>query len=154
MALVQIQENNAPPIGPGKWRVDLFKSLPWLKRLVKMRSFQFLVTLPTLIGFFAFLLAGIYGSPVGSHNIIVVFVWILWWFVLITALVPFGSRVWCTVCPLPTMGEWMQRRALVTVRTGNTPGTRNQLYGQLRRWPKKLSNIWMQNIGFMCLATF
>ncbi|HET6383717.1 MAG TPA: 4Fe-4S binding protein [Armatimonadota bacterium] len=154
MALVQIQENNTPPIKPGPWRLDLFQALPWLKRLVKMRSFQFLVTLPTLIGFFAFLLAGIFGTPVGSHNIIVVFVWILWWFVLITLLVPFGSRVWCTICPLPTLGEWMQRRSLVTVRSGNTPGTRNQLYGGLRRWPKKLSNIWMQNIGFMCLATF
>lgn len=136
------------------WRLDLFAKVPWLKWFVKLRSFQFLLILPNLFFFYILLLAGIFGSPVGNRNIIIVFVWILWWFILIAVLVPFGSRVWCTMCPLPSVGEWLQRRALIRVRSGRSPGTRNQLFGLLKRWPKKLSNIWLQDIGFLALCTF
>ncbi|MBI3950833.1 MAG: 4Fe-4S binding protein, partial [Acidobacteria bacterium] len=136
------------------WRLDLFATLPWLKRLVRWRSFQFVVILPNLLLFYLFILAGLFGSPIGNRNIIIVFVWILWWFVLITALVPFGSRLWCTMCPLPFFGDWVQRRALVRVRTGKTVGLKNQFFGLNKRWPRRLSNIWLQNVGFLFLATF
>ncbi|HZT44377.1 MAG TPA: 4Fe-4S binding protein [Chthonomonadaceae bacterium] len=135
-------------------RVDLFAKAPWLARLVKLRSFPAMLIIPNLIMFWIFLLAGIFGSPVGSRNIMIVFIWILWWFALIAVLVPFGSRLWCTMCPLPFFGDWVQRHAVVTVRKGNSAGTRNQLFGRLQVWPKKLSNIWAQNIGFLCLASF
>src|SRR5574340_830403 len=87
-------------------RFNLFARWPWLKRLLQMRSFQFLVILPNLFMFYFFLLSALFGTPVGNRNIIIVFVWILWWFFLIVALVPFGSRIWCTVCPLPFFGDW------------------------------------------------
>ncbi len=136
------------------WRLDVFAQWPWLKRLVKMRSFQFLLILPNLFLFYFFLIAALFGTPVGNRNIIIVFVWILWWFVLIAAMVPFSSRSWCTICPLPFFGDWLQRRAVVKVRPGKTPGTENRFFGAWRRWPKQLSNIWPQNIGFLFLATF
>ncbi len=136
------------------WRFDVFAQWPWLKRLVRMRSFQFLVILPNLFMFYLFLIAGLFGTPVGNRNIIIVFVWILWWFVLITVLVPLGSRSWCTVCPLPFFGDWLQRRAVVKVRPGKSPGTANSFFGLHKRWPKALSNIWLQNFGFLFLATF
>ncbi len=135
-------------------RFDVFARWPWLKRLVRMRSFQFLVILPNLFMFYLFLIAGVWGTPVGNRNIIIVFVWILWWFLLITVLVPLGSRSWCTICPLPFFGDWLQRRAVVQVRPGKSPGTENTFYGLHRRWPKALSNIWLQNFGFLFLATF
>ncbi len=135
-------------------QIDLFKKIPFLKKLVKLRSFQFLVIAPNLILFYFFLLAGVFGSPVGNRNIIVIFVWILWWFVLITFLVPFGSRVWCTMCPFPFFGEWFQRRKLISVGTGKPSVGRNKMHGLRKRWPKRLSNIWLQNIGFLTLATF
>ena len=136
------------------WRVNLFEKFPRLKRLVKMRSFQFLLVFPNLVFFYLFLFAGVFGTPVGNRNIIIVFVWILWWFVLIAVMVPFGSRLWCAMCPLPFFGDWVQRRSLVQVRTGKSPGTANRFFGLHRRWPKSLSNIWLQNIGFLLLATF
>lgn len=135
-------------------RVDLFKKFPWLARLFKMRSFPAMLIIPNLIMFWVFVLAGLFGTPVGNRNIMIVFIWILWWFALIAVLVPFGSRLWCTMCPLPFVGDWVQRRSLIEVRPGSSIGTRNQLFGRLLRWPKKLSNIWVQNIGFLCLATF
>lgn len=136
------------------WRVNLFEKFPLLKRLVQARSFQFWMILPNLVLFYLFILSGLFGTPIGSHNIIIVFVWILWWFVLISVLVPLGGRVWCAMCPLPFFADWLQRRALVKVRTGNTVGLRNKLYGLNKRWPRALSNIWLQNFGFLFLAIF
>ena len=143
----------AEQTSPVAWRFDVFARWPWLKRLVRMRSFQFLVILPNLFMFYLFLIAGFWGTPVGNRNIIIVFVWILWWFVLITVMVPLGSRSWCTMCPLPFFGDWLQRRAVILVRPGKSPGTENTFYGRFKRWPKALSNIWLQNFGFLFLAT-
>ncbi len=136
------------------WRIDLFDRYPRFKRLVQARSLQFLLILPCFLFFYLIILAGLFGTPVGNHNISVVFVWILWWALLIALLVPFASRIWCTVCPLPIVGEWLQRMSLIRVRPGDSIGTRTRLFGLNRRWPKRLSNIWLQNIGFLCLAVF
>ncbi len=146
--LLRVIQPDVPPN-----RVDLFKKLPWLARLVKLRSFPNMLIIPNLIMFWVFLLAGLFGSPIGNRNVMIVFIWILWWFALIVVLVPFGSRLWCTMCPLPFFGDWFQRHAITHVRPGNSSGTRNQLFGRLHVWPKKLSNIWLQNIGFLCLAS-
>lgn len=147
-----------------RWRLDLLQALPPLKWLVRRRWFQFAIVFPNLLLFLFFLAAGVLGSPVGNRNIIIIFVWILWWFLLISVLVPFASRLWCAVCPFPFFGEWLQRRALVRVRAvdpkqkkKDAPGTvigRNRYFGQNRRWPKALSNIWIQNIFFLALCTF
>jgi ferredoxin len=134
-------------------RVDLFEKFKILKWMVKLRSFQFLAILPNLVLFYIFILAGIFGSPIGNANIIIVFVWILWWFLLISVMVPFVGRLWCLMCPLPAFGDWLQRLTLVSVRPGKTVGLNNKLFGLNKRWPKALSNIWLQNIGFLTLAT-
>jgi hypothetical protein len=134
-------------------KVDLFEKFKILKWLVKLRSFQFLAILPNLVLFYIFILAGIFGSPIGNANMIIVFVWILWWFLLISVMVPFVGRLWCLMCPLPAFGDWLQRLALIGVRPGKTVGLNNKLFGLNKRWPKALSNIWLQNIGFLTLAT-
>jgi polyferredoxin len=136
------------------FKLDVFALLPWLKEFCKWRSFQFLVVFPNLIIFIFFLYAGLFGSRVGNRNIIIIFVWIFWWFLLITLMVPFASRIWCTVCPFPFFGEWFQRKALIKVRSGKMGGLRNKMFGLNKRWPKKLSNIWLQNILFLGLCTF
>ncbi|MCQ9206259.1 MAG: 4Fe-4S binding protein, partial [Omnitrophica bacterium] len=114
-------------------QIDLFKKIPLLKKLVKLRSFQFLVIFPNLVLFYFFLLAGVFGSPVGNRNIIIVFVWILWWFALITFMVPFASRIWCAVCPFPFFGEWFQRRRLIGVAVGKPGVGRNRMWGLNKR---------------------
>ena len=145
---VPLQELEKP------WRFDVFRRWPWLKRLVRMRSFQYMLLLPNIFMFYLFLIAGVFGTPVGSRNIIIMYVWIFWWFILIALMVPLSARSWCTMCPLPFFGDWLQRRAVIKVRSGKSPGTENQFFGLHRRWPKKLSNIWLQNFGFLLLATF
>ncbi|MBM2814777.1 MAG: hypothetical protein HW421_1539 [Ignavibacteria bacterium] len=133
---------------------DLLKKSPLLKRILKARSFQFLVILPNLLVFYVIIIAGLIGTPVGNRNIAIVFIWILWWFLLIAIMVPFASRIWCTVCPLPFFGELFQRMALIMVRIGKTFNLRNKMFGFNLKWPKFLSNIWIQNIGFLTLCTF
>lgn len=135
-------------------RFDLLRAVPGLKWLLTRRWFQFAVVLPNLAFFYFFLIAGIFGSPVGNRNIVIIFVWILWWFLLIAVMVPFASRIWCTVCPIPFFGEWYQRRALIGARVGRPGVGRNRMWGLNKRWPRTLSNIWLQNIGFLLLCTF
>lgn len=128
-------------------RIDLFKKIPFLKRIARMRSFQFTVMLPGLALFILFIAAGLFGNTSGSQNIIIVFVWILWWFLLIVGLVPFLSRIWCLVCPFPGVGEWLQRKSFARANTG-------KLFGLNKKWPGKLRNIWIQNFGFLIMAIF
>lgn len=136
------------------FRLNLFEKIPGLRWFVGLRSFQFLLILPNMLVFQVIFLAGFFGTPVGNKNLAIVLIWIIWWFFLIAVMVPFASRIWCTVCPMPFFGDWVQRRALVKVRPGKRTGVKNRLYGLHIKWPKSLTNIWIQNIGFLTLCTF
>jgi hypothetical protein len=100
-----------------------------------------------LVGYVFAILAGLVGTPVGSHNFSIVFVWIAWWAILILVAVPFFGRGWCAVCPIPLPGEWLQRGA-VLAPPDKKPRWLN------RRWPRAFRSIWLQNISFLLLALF
>jgi ferredoxin len=121
--------------------------LPLLKSALKSRYPQLAVFIVMLAGYVFAILAGLIGTPVGSRNFSIVFVWIAWWAILILIAVPFFGRGWCAVCPIPLPGEWLQRGAILTP-PDKKPGWLNL------RWPKFLRNIWMQNISFLLLALF
>jgi polyferredoxin len=135
-------------------KIDLFDKIPLLKKFVKTRIFQNALVFPNLVVFYLIVIAGLIGTPVGNKNIAIVFIWILWWFLLIAIMVPFASRIWCTMCPLPFFGELFQRLSVIKVRPGKTGGIRNKLFGFNLNWPKRLRNIWVQNFGFLILCTF
>lgn len=126
--------------------VDLLERSPRLKRLLRSRSFQFLLIYPNFLIFYILVISAIFGHPLGNVNAAVVLIWILWWFALIAILVPIGARAWCTMCPLPAPGEWIQRRSVVKFRGLEKPR------GQNKQWPARLRNIWLQNSGFLGLA--
>ncbi len=132
------------------FRLDLFKVMPGLKWLLTRRWFQFGMILINLAALVLFLFAGFFGSPIGNHNIIITVVWILWWFVLVTFMIPFGARIWCMMCPFPFLGEWFQRRRLL----GPSGEASSSVKGFKKKWPAKFSNIWIQNVLFLCLCTF
>ncbi|MEK6728097.1 MAG: FAD-dependent oxidoreductase [Candidatus Omnitrophota bacterium] len=135
--------------------IDLFEKLPFLLKVCKSRWLQFIIVFPTLLIFIVFLYAGIFGTPVGNKNIIIVFVWIFWWILLIGFMVPFASRIWCLVCPFPIIGEWLQRMAFIKVRTSDTlSGLKSKYFGKNKPWPKKHRHIWFQSLGFLSLAVF
>ncbi len=149
-------QNNPRARFAGFKRINILEALPWLKGLIKLRSFQFLLILPNFIVFYLFILSSLWGSPVGNRNIAIVFVWILWWFLLKAILVPLGGRLWCLMCPLPVPAEWLSRRSLTAVRYIQEPFKRlhHRFIGLQKDWPGKMQNIWLQNILFLVLISF
>lgn len=134
---------------PSAWRFDLLARIPLLRWYVGQRWFQLGFVVPALFFTTLLLVAGFWGSPIGNRNIIITFVWILWWFVLKTFLLPLGSRSWCAACPIPFVGDWFQRRSLVGVRENS-----RRMWAGFRHWPRQLSNLWLQNVLFLLLCTF
>lgn len=120
--------------------------IPFIKTLLKNRWLQFSLTLIALAGFLLAILSGFFGTPVGSRNFGIVFVWIAWWAILMLVAVPFLGRGWCSICPIPVPGEWLQRGAML--------GPSNQAKGLGRRVPKRFRNIWLQNGSFLLVALF
>lgn len=136
----------APPDPAVRRRIDLLR-IGWLSALLRSRAFQPAMMLAMLFFFVAAILAALLGTPAGSHNFGIVFVWIVWWALLIVVMVPFFGRMWCALCPIPGPGEWLQRRGIVR----RTPGRPRSLRWH---WPRRLRNIWLQNLGFLGLALF
>ena len=137
-------------------RINILDKLPWIKSIVMRRGFQFWFLLLNFIVFYLFILSSLWGSPVGNRNIAIVFVWILWWFILKAIIVPLGGRLWCLMCPLPAPAEWISRKRLTAVRYFKKPFRRlhHRYLGLQKDWPKKLRNIWLQNILFLALISF
>jgi hypothetical protein len=121
--------------------------IPFIKNALKSRYPQLAAFIVMLIGYIFAILAGLIGTPVGSHNFSIVFVWIAWWAILILVAVPFFGRGWCAVCPIPLPGEWLQRGAVLS------PPDKRPKWLNLRV-PKMFRNIWLQNISFLLLALF
>ena len=136
------------------WKVDLFEKFPFIKTIARSRYFQFSLTFAGLIVFFIVILGGIIGTPIGNRNIAIVLIWIFWWFMLISVLVPFLGRFWCAMCPLPFFGDFLQRLSFIRVRVGKTAYMRNKLFGLNKKWPKRLNNIWIPNFTFLILCSF
>ncbi|HEU4745256.1 MAG TPA: 4Fe-4S binding protein [Anaerolineales bacterium] len=127
-------------------KIELTRS-PFIKAALKSRYPQLAVFIVMLAGYLFAIIAGLVGTPVGSHNFSIVFVWIAWWAILILVAVPFFGRGWCAVCPIPLPGEWLQRGAVLA------PPDQKPRWLH-RRWPRALRNIWLQNVSFLLLALF
>jgi len=120
---------------------------PFIKKTLTNRYPQLAVFTIMLVGYFFAILAGLIGTPAGSHNFSIVFVWIAWWAILILVAVPIFGRGWCAVCPIPIPGEWLQRGAMLA------PPEKRPKWLNLRV-PKMFRNIWLQNTSFLALALF
>ncbi len=144
--LADLREPVLSPL-PGEGpRLNLLRQ-PLLRRVLSHRLFPFALILPNLFVFTLVILTGLFGTPVGNANFSIIFVWIVWWAILIMLLIPVGARSWCTMCPIPAVGEWVQRRAVVD-RSPKRPFTLG------KEWPRPLRNIWLQNFSFLAVAAF
>ena len=120
---------------------------PFIKTLLVNRWPQFIVMVIALAGFLLAILSGLFGTPVGSRIFGIVFVWIAWWAILMLVAVPLLGRGWCSICPIPAPGEWIQRGAMLA------PRKQAMDWGK-KRWPNRLRNIWLQNGTFLLVALF
>ena len=126
-------------------RLNLYQ-LPWLRPLIESRWPQLLIRILTLSGFVFTIAGALFGSLVGSHNFAIIIVWIAWWTALKLVFIPFGGRSWCSVCPIPLPGDWLQQGSILG------PGRRR--FGLNLRWPKRLKGSWMQSGGFLLIGLF
>jgi polyferredoxin len=143
---------------------------PLIKTLLKNRWPQFTIMLVALAGFLLAILSGLFGTPVGSRNFGIVFVWIAWWAILMLVAVPLLGRGWCSICPIPAPGEWLQRGRLLgpeqnddhrAHREHGKNEKKKSVFSVLsvvkplnRRWPNRFHNIWLQNGTFLLVALF
>lgn len=126
-------------------RLDLTR-FSWVRFVLRSRWPQFLLRAITLAGFVFTILAGLFGSVVGSHNFAIIFVWIAWWTALKLIFTPLGGRSWCSICPIPMPGEWLQNGGMLQ------PGGKG--IGLGKRWPKALRGNWLQAGGFLLVGLF
>jgi len=134
--------------------VDLLGWVPGLKWLVKRRSFQSALHFVTLPLFYIVLLTMLFGTKVAGRNLGSMLLWVVWLFALTALMTPLGGRVWCFACPLPVLGEWIQRGAITQVRVGHAGSYRNRFFGWFRRWPWWLANAWPRMLLLLAMGTF
>lgn len=133
-------------------QLELPRSRRWLG-LLRNRWPQLVLRLIALAGFMLAIMAGLLGTPVGNRNFAIIMVWIAWWAVLILVAVPLLGRAWCSICPIPLPGEWLQQGTILKPSGKPRKGLLSRLVLG-KRWPNPLRNIWLQNAAFSLLALF
>lgn len=108
----------------------------------------------TMTLMYVVVLTSLFGTKMSGRNLGVLLMWGVWLFILIAILTPFLGRIWCTVCPLPFFGDWLQRRSIFSPIDGKTGTYRNKFFGLFLRWPEKLQNNWPKLILLLALTTF
>jgi polyferredoxin len=146
--------NSSYSIGsqPGS-ETDIFKKFSFLKTITKKNWFQPVLMTLAAIFLYIILLITLFGTQMSGRNLGVILIWTFWIFLLVAIFTPFGGRAWCTICPLPILGEFLQRRSITRVRTGSTNGYRNTFYGLNLTWPEKLNNGWLRLFFFLITGT-
>jgi polyferredoxin len=133
---------------------DILKKTGLLRRALVARWPQITITIIALVMIYIVIMTSILGTKVSGRNLGVLLMWIVWLFLLIVVMTPFGGRSWCTICPLPFFGDWIQRRSLFSPIKGRTGEFNNKYFGLSLKWPKQLRNNWLRLIVFLILATF
>ena len=154
VGFVRVFHSDAESVNRPETFVDLNTRKSFLDKLLKWRPLQFVFSLPFLAGLVIVVMAGMLGTKVGGRNVAIMFTWIVCMSFLTMLLVPLGGRVWCAMCPLPVLGEYLQRGATTQVRVSGQRPDRNRFFGLGLRWPKSLRNRWLQFFLFMVLGTF
>jgi len=116
-----------------------------LRGLIKWRGSTFLLQLLNLFIFVFIIVAGLIGNPTGGMNFSITVVWVLW-FAAVEFMIFFAGRLWCTMCPMPVLGEWISRGRIVEVG--------KKFFSLNRKWPKSLDNMWIGAMSFLTISLF
>lgn len=88
-----------------------------LKKLMKSKIYPAILQIPTLIFFIFIIYFFFFGSATYSKNPGAILSWTLWWPLLPLTFILFG-RIWCTICPLPLIGDFFQKFTKPTKKPG------------------------------------
>ena len=131
---------SAPPGRRFRVLTTDLRGFAFVRRLVGLGMFQFLLVLPTTAVVAVIVVSGAVGIEHPSFNFATVFTWVVWWGALLLSFVALG-RAWCLVCPLGALGEWMQRLSLWR----RVPYTAGYHF----RWPRPLRNMGLATVLFV-----
>jgi len=124
------------------------------KNTVVSRWPQIILTIFAMILIYIVIITATLGTKVSGRNLGVLMMWSIWLFLLVAIFTPFFGRIWCTICPLPFIGDFLQRRSSFIPERGKTKDFNNRFYGLSLSWPIWLRNDWLKLIFFLLLATF
>jgi polyferredoxin len=133
---------------------DLLKDHSFLRKLITSRYTQATLTIITMVMIYIVILTSVFGTKVSGRNIGVLLMWAIWLFALVAVITPFFGRFWCTICPLPSFGDLIQRRSFFNPVKGKTKIYNNKFSGMFLKWPEWLKNDWLRLFVFLILATF
>ena len=108
-----------------------FLDIPWIKRLFKWKHIQTVVQVPMVIAFVVLVFLAFNDIQDGGKNIATKLIWTIWWAGIIFTFVLVG-RLWCFMCPVGAITDWVSRAVRST-----------------RRLPSALRNIWLANLFFI-----
>lgn len=133
---------------PVTWRFELTQ-YSFVQKMLKnrWRLLHFLAVIFTTLFFTVIVVSSYVGKlSAGNFNFGIIFVWITWFVLLIMLFVPFFSRIFCGVCPLPLFGILLQRHAFINVS--------RRVFGLNKKFPKALKNMWLVNFLFLGITFF
>jgi hypothetical protein len=133
---------------------DLLKKNGLPRKALVSRWPQIIFTIIAMLMIYIVIMTCLFGTKVSGRNLGVMLMWIVWLFLIIAVLTPFGGRIWCTICPLPFFGDWIQRRSFFSPLKGRNGEYNNKFFGLFLKWPEKLRNNWLRLIVLLTLATF
>ncbi len=133
---------------------DLLPGNGLLKKLVVSRWPQVILVMVAMTLVYLVILTSFFGTKMSGRNLGVLLMWGIWLFLLVAIMTPLLGRFWCTICPLPFFGDFIQRNSVLTPVKGIKGEYRNKFSGLFLKWPNILQNNWPKLILLLLLTTF
>jgi hypothetical protein len=133
---------------------DVLEKPGLLRRIILSRWPQVILIIIAMMMMYVVILTCLFGTKVSGRNLGVLLMWAIWLFLLIALLTPFLGRLWCTICPLPFLGDLLQRRSILTPLEGSKGEYRNRFSGLFLKWPVWVQNGWLKIFLLLTLTTF
>lgn len=127
---VKLKKQSSDPAG-----LNLL-DIPWVRKILTWKYLQPLFQVPLLIMFAILLFLAFFDIQDGGKNLSTKLIWTVWWAGVIFTFVLVG-RVWCFMCPLGAVSEWLSNAIKAT-----------------RKLPVSLRNVWLANLLFITLTWF
>jgi hypothetical protein len=124
----KLRKQSSDPIGFN------YLDIPWIKKILTWNYLQPLFQIPLLIMFAILLFLAFFDIQDGGKNLSTKLIWTVWWAGVIFTFVLVG-RVWCFMCPLGAVSEWISNVVKAT-----------------RKLPVRMRNVWLANLLFITLT--
>jgi polyferredoxin len=111
-----------------------FLDIPWIKKILTWNYLQPLFQVPLLIMFAVLVFLAFFDIQDGGKNLSTKLIWTVWWAGVIFTFVLVG-RVWCFMCPLGAVSEWLSNAVNAT-----------------KKLPPRMRNVWLANLLFIILT--